>query len=89
MTGWIPERCAIHLDDKTFNADGLFETLYTRLCKGDVLITVATPHMSPEEERRTGLVSSHAYAVLAVQKVNVNYNLNICIYGLEIIILIY
>jgi len=60
------------LDDKIFNADSLFETLYTRLCKGDVLITVATPPMSPEEERRTGLVSSHAYAVLAVQKVNVN-----------------
>ncbi|XP_015371723.1 PREDICTED: calpain-7-like isoform X3 [Diuraphis noxia] len=70
LTGWIPERCAIRLDEKTFNADGLFETLYTRLCKGDVLITVATSLMSAEEERRTGLVSSHAYAVLAVQKVN-------------------
>jgi len=43
------------------------------LCKGDVLITVATPPMSAEEERRTGLVSSHAYAVLAVQKVNVSH----------------
>ncbi|XP_025406964.1 calpain-7-like isoform X2 [Sipha flava] len=68
LTGWIPERCAIHLDDKTFNTDGLFENLLTRLHKGDVLITVATPPMSIEEERRTGLVSSHAYAVLAVQK---------------------
>lgn len=73
LTGWIPERCAINLEDEKFNADGLFETLYTRLFKGDVLITVATPPMSPEEERRTGLVSSHAYAVLAVQKVNVSY----------------
>lgn len=83
LTGWIPER--IHFDDETFNADGLFETLYTRLCKGDVLITVATSHMSPEEERRTGLVSLHAYAVLDVQKVNVNYNLSIyiCIYTYE------
>lgn len=61
------------MKDEKFNADGLFETLYTRLYKGDVLITVATPPMSPEEERRTGLVSSHAYAVLAVQKVNVSY----------------
>lgn len=61
------------MDDQTFNADRLFETLYTRLCKGDVLITVATPPMSPEEESRTGLVSSHAYAVLAVQKVNVSH----------------
>lgn len=72
MTGWIPERCAIHVDDKTFNAERLFDILYTRLCKGDVLITVATPSMSLEEEKRTGLVSSHAYAVLAVQKVNVS-----------------
>jgi len=46
------------------------------LCKGDVLITVATPPMSLEEERRTGLVSSHAYAVLAVQKVNVCHEIS-------------
>lgn len=64
------------MDDKTFNADGLFDTLHTRLSKGDVLITVATPSMSEEEERKTGLVSQHAYAVLAVSKVNVSHAVN-------------
>lgn len=74
------------MDDKTFNADGLFETLYTRLSKGDVLITVATSPMSSEEERRTGLVSSHAYAVLAVKKVNVRH-ININLFKLKLILL--
>ncbi|XP_050434316.1 calpain-7-like isoform X2 [Adelges cooleyi] len=70
LTGWIPERCPINLDDKKFNAESLFELIYTRLCKGDVLITVATGFISPNEETRTGLVSTHAYAVLEVQKIN-------------------
>uniref|UniRef100_A0A8D8ZR91 Calpain-7 n=1 Tax=Cacopsylla melanoneura TaxID=428564 RepID=A0A8D8ZR91_9HEMI len=70
LTGWIPERLAIRTKDDDFNADSVFENLFTRLHKGDVLVTVATGDLSPGEEERTGLVSTHAYAVLDVRKVN-------------------
>ncbi|XP_050546424.1 calpain-7-like [Daktulosphaira vitifoliae] len=70
LTGWIPERCAIRVRDAEFNADGLFELMCSRLNKGDVLITVATCPMEVSEEKRTGLVSSHAYAVLDVKKID-------------------
>ncbi|XP_018915585.2 calpain-7 [Bemisia tabaci] len=69
LTGWIPERAAIRPNEQDFNADALFNTLLTRLHKGDVLVTVATGELSPAEEERTGLVSTHAYAVLDVRKI--------------------
>lgn len=70
LTGWIPERVAIRLKDNDFNKDALFSTLETRLSKGDVLVTVATGEMSDAETDRTGLVSTHAYAVMDVKTVN-------------------
>ncbi|PSN42084.1 Calpain-7 [Blattella germanica] len=71
LTGWIPERMAIRLNEPDFNADALFEKLHSRLRKGDVLVTVATGEMSDAEADRTGLVPTHAYAVLNVEKINV------------------
>lgn len=68
LTGWIPERVSIK--DKDFNRDALFSTLETRLAKGDVLITIATGEMSDEEGDRTGLVGTHAYAVMDIKTVN-------------------
>ena len=48
--------------------------LLTRLHKGDVLVTVATGELSDLEADRTGLVPTHAYAVLDVRRINViNY----------------
>ncbi|XP_020286163.1 calpain-7-like [Pseudomyrmex gracilis] len=70
LTGWIPERCAIRTDDADFNKDSLFDTLISRLHRGDVLVTVATGEMSEVDAERTGLVPSHAYAVLDVKKIN-------------------
>lgn len=40
------------------------------MAKGDVLVTVATGEMSDSEADRTGLVATHAYAVLNVRTVN-------------------
>ncbi|XP_067003093.2 calpain-7 isoform X2 [Anabrus simplex] len=69
LTGWIPERVAIRPNDADFNKDSLFEKLLKRLDRGDVLITVATGELSSADEERTGLVPTHAYAVLDVRRV--------------------
>ncbi|CAH4028535.1 unnamed protein product [Pieris brassicae] len=70
LTGWIPERCAIRNSEADFNAEGLYEKLRTRLECGDVLVTVATGSLDDVEAERTGLVATHAYAVLDVRFVN-------------------
>lgn len=44
--------------------------MFERLHSGDVLITIATGALSKEEESRTGLVPTHAYAVLDIRKFN-------------------
>ncbi|XP_033225588.1 calpain-7-like [Belonocnema kinseyi] len=70
LTGWIPERWAIRLNEPDFNKDHLFDTLFLKLHKGDILVTVATGELSDSDADRTGLVSTHAYAVLDVRKNN-------------------
>ncbi|VEN34558.1 unnamed protein product [Callosobruchus maculatus] len=56
LTGWIPERVAIRLKEPDFNKESLFNTLESRLEKGDVLVTVATGELSDYESERSGLV---------------------------------
>ncbi|XP_043248289.1 calpain-7-like [Colletes gigas] len=68
LTGWIPERWVN--GDLDFNKDNLFNILLSRLHKGDVLVTVATAELSDSDADRTGLVPTHAYAVLDVRKIN-------------------
>ncbi|XP_072948969.1 calpain-7-like isoform X2 [Epargyreus clarus] len=70
LTGWIPERCAIRSGDPDFNSGALYETIRSRLERGDVLATVATGPLPDDEAERTGLVATHAYAVLDVRLVN-------------------
>nr|CAH7759709.1 unnamed protein product [Callosobruchus chinensis] len=69
LTGWIPERVAIRLKEPDFNKESLFNTLESRMEKGDVLVTVATGELSDYESERSGLVPTHAYAVMDVQTV--------------------
>lgn len=69
LTGWIPERVSIRASEPDFNADALFDKLLSRLHKGDVLVTVATGEMTEAEADRSGLVPTHAYAVLDVRTV--------------------
>ena len=68
LTSWIPERLAIHGEHTDFKADIDFERMFERLHNGDVLITIATGPMSKDQEERSGLVSTHAYAVLDIRK---------------------
>ncbi|XP_077643027.1 calpain-7 isoform X4 [Lonchura striata] len=68
LTGWIPERIAMHSDNQAFNKDSTFRMLYQRFHKGDVLITTATGVMSEEEGEKWGLVPTHAYAVLDIRE---------------------
>ncbi|MBN3305524.1 calpain-7 [Amia ocellicauda] len=68
LTGWIPERIAMHSDNQAFSKDDTFRMLYQRFHKGHVLITTATGVMTEEEGERRGLVPTHAYAVLDVRE---------------------
>ncbi|KAK0174924.1 hypothetical protein PV327_010631 [Microctonus hyperodae] len=70
LTGWIPERWAIRPNDPIFNADGLFKTLLERFHTGNVLVTVATGELSDSVADTTGLVPTHAYAVLDVRLID-------------------
>lgn len=71
LTGWIPERIAIRIKDETFNADAVFDRLESGLANGRCLLTVATGEMPDDQAERTGLVPSHAYAVLNLREVDV------------------
>ncbi|XP_063308249.1 calpain-7 [Pelobates fuscus] len=68
LTGWIPERIAMHSDNQTFDKESTFRMLYQRFHKGDVLITTATGVMTEEEGEKWGLVPTHAYAVLDIRE---------------------
>ncbi len=70
MTNWIPERISIHGQHNNFDKDKDFKRMYERIHSGDVLITLATGHLTKDEEERTGLVETHAYAVLDIRIVN-------------------
>uniref|UniRef100_A0A3B3DZE6 Calpain 7 n=1 Tax=Oryzias melastigma TaxID=30732 RepID=A0A3B3DZE6_ORYME len=72
LTGWIPERIAMHSDNQSFSKDDTFRMLFQRFHRGDVLITTATGVMTEEEGEKWGLVPTHAYAVLDIREYKVN-----------------
>ncbi|XP_043919936.1 calpain-7 [Protopterus annectens] len=68
LTGWIPERIAMHSENQSFNKEDSFRMLYQRFHKGDVLVTTATGIMTEQEADSWGLVPTHAYAVLDIRE---------------------
>ncbi|XP_077516036.1 calpain-7-like isoform X2 [Amblyomma americanum] len=70
LTGWIPERVSLHGNaDTPFDANAFFNKLLDRHQRGDVLVTLATGELSEADAERSGLVPSHAYAMLDVRHV--------------------
>ena len=64
---WIPERKALQ---DTANDEGRFFTmLKTRMGTGHVLATMATGRLSSDLEEKSGLVPTHAYALLDMRQV--------------------
>jgi calpain-7 len=64
---WIPERKALN---DTNNDDGrFFAMLKTRMSSGHVLATMATGRLSSDLEEKSGLVPTHAYALLDLRQV--------------------
>lgn len=70
LTGWIPERITLRPNDPDFDSNGVFNRLKEGLNEGRCLITVATGELSDAECDRTGLVSTHAFAVLNLAEVD-------------------
>lgn len=70
LTGWIPERITLRAKDDDFNADGVFDRLKEGFHQGRCLITCATGELSDAECDRTGLVSTHAFAVMNLAEVD-------------------
>ena len=60
LTGWIPERKSL----KEKNAINIHQVLQERMKSGQVLATMATGELSDELETKSGLVPTHAYALL-------------------------
>ncbi|CAI2727891.1 unnamed protein product [Schistosoma spindalis] len=69
LTGWIPERISIRSSSTTFDKDREFRRLLSRFHKGHCLVTIATGQLSDNESERSGLVPTHAYAMLDIREV--------------------
>ena len=66
LTGWIPER--IGFKESENDMERIFDRLVSGAKYGDCLITLSSNKMSEDEADKVGLVPSHAYAVLRVEK---------------------
>lgn len=70
LTGWIPERITLRANDSDFDSDAVFNRLKEGFHEGRCLITIATGELSDAECERTGLVSTHAFAVINLAEVD-------------------
>lgn len=67
LTGWIPERLAIHdLVQDAEKEDRMWEQLKSAFHYGDCIITMSTGELSKDQTKTIGLVPTHVYAVLNV-----------------------
>ncbi|CAH8537323.1 unnamed protein product [Heterobilharzia americana] len=70
LTGWIPERISIRSSSSYFDKNKEFRRLLSRFHQGHCLVTVATGQLSDDDSERSGLVPTHAYAMLDIREVD-------------------
>ncbi|KAI9724800.1 MAG: hypothetical protein M1812_000076 [Candelaria pacifica] len=70
LTGWIPEQVLLQSEDSTSNQ--FWHRIWNAFDYGDVLITLGTGKMNPQEEEGLGLASEHDYSVLDVKELDGN-----------------
>ncbi|KAL8782159.1 MAG: hypothetical protein Q9213_005630 [Squamulea squamosa] len=66
LSGWIPEQVFLHSEE--VEREALWRRILNAFKYGDVLITLGTGRFSKFEERKTGLISEHDYAVIDLQE---------------------
>jgi calpain-7 len=66
LTNWIPEQIFLHQEDVI--SDELWKRVFNAFNYGDVLLTIGTGKLSRKEERQTGLVGEHDYAILDMKE---------------------
>ncbi|KAI9850174.1 MAG: cysteine protease [Thelocarpon superellum] len=66
MTGWIPEQVFLQRED--VEVEKLWKSITTSFEWSDVLVTLGTGRMTPDEEEELGLASEHDYTVLSIQE---------------------
>ena len=83
LSGWIPERMPLKVHLQSFNihssshtyarvqdiTDADWDRVWRALHAGDLLGTAATGQLSAVDGEKTGLVPTHAYALLDIRKV--------------------
>ncbi|KAI0165806.1 PALB protein [Xylariaceae sp. FL1272] len=62
LTGWIPQQLILRSDELDLNAT--WRRIQKAYDFGDVVITLGTGRLSPDEEETLGLAGEHDYAVL-------------------------
>ncbi|KAK1769193.1 cysteine proteinase [Phialemonium atrogriseum] len=62
LTGWIPEQHFFQHEE--IDLEQIWNMMRRAYDNGDVVVTLGTSYLSPEEEETLGLVSEHDYAVM-------------------------
>ncbi|RYP21507.1 hypothetical protein DL767_009241 [Monosporascus sp. MG133] len=73
LTGWIPQQIFLQSDDVDFNQT--WRRVKKAYDYGDVVVTLGTGRLSPDEEEMMGLAGEHDYAVLDMSETSGNRKL--------------
>ncbi|KAI0117524.1 cysteine proteinase [Hypoxylon sp. NC0597] len=73
LTGWIPQQLFLQSDD--VDCDRTWTRVKKAYDYGDVVVTLGTGRLSPDEEETLGLAGEHDYAVLDMSEVSGNRKL--------------